>query len=194
MIKILFFLFFSLNLLANDESVYKKYWNLPNASLKELENSEILVSADVETEKKFQTFDLKAMALHKKTCSIALRKLSMLEEYPNWISFIKSSEYDETLKLWTIRANHTLLPYPMIVHITVERPTKEGEYKFVFPTGIFTGLGGKFIIKEYNKRCLFFATSHWKGKDTKIPDFVIELFSETLSKIGGEILMHKSQF
>lgn len=192
--KILIFLLCPFFANASDLSIYKKYWNLPDSSLIKLKNSEILVDASVQKKESEQIFDLKGMALHQKKCTIALRKLSMLEEFPKWISFIKSSEYDEKLKLWTVRADHALLPYPMIVHIIVERPTKEGEYTFIFPTGIFTGLKGEFIIKEYNNRCLFFASSHWQGKDTKIPNFVIELFSKTLATIAGNILMHKSQF
>lgn len=139
------------------------------------------------------TFTLKAMALHSRNCKKVIRKLSLLEEYANWIDFIKKSDYDENSKLFTLRADHPLLPFPMLIHILVDRPTKEGRYPFSFPTGIFTGLTGSFEIIEINKQCFFYGESFWQGKLTRIPAFVIEIFSETLSKIGGEVLMRKSQ-
>src|SRR5690606_421010 len=100
-----------------------------------------------------QKFEMKAMALHNKKCEVPLKKISRLEDFPNLISFLKTSDYDEASKLWTVKADHALLPYPMVVHIIVERPTKEGDYEFIFPSGMFTGLKGKFSIKNINNRC-----------------------------------------
>jgi hypothetical protein len=118
----------------------------------------------------------------------------MLEKYQDWISFIKSSKYSEDRKLFTVKADHTLLPYPMIVHIITERPTKPGAYKFSFPTGMFAGLTGTYTIKDINNRCLIYAESSWEGKKTAIPNLVIELFVEGLSKTGAELLIRKTQF
>ena len=136
---------------------------------------------------------MKAVSFHPKTCKKALRKLQLLENYSEWIDFIKISKYNDKTKLLTIFADHMLLPYPMIVHINVERPTKPGIYKFSFPTGIFTGLAGTFHITEINHQCLLFAKSYWSGTPTSIPDLVIELFSEGLAKLGGDILIRKSR-
>ena len=117
----------------------------------------------------------------------------MLESYKDWIGFIKYSDYNEKSHLFTLRADHPLLPFPMIIHIIVERPTKQGRYPFTFPTGIWSGLAGYFEVVEFENRCLLYAESHWKGKKTKIPGFIVEIFSETLSKIGGEVLMRKTR-
>jgi hypothetical protein len=80
----------------------------------------------------------------------------------------------------------------MIIHIIVDRPTKAGRYPFTFPTGIFTGLTGYFDIKQVDKKCIFYAQSSWNGNKTRLPNFIIEIFSETLSKMGGAILMRKA--
>lgn len=177
----------------NFNSYIKERWSLSKTQKKYLFEHKILADATVESDKKIQTFDLQAMALHKKSCKKALRKLSQLENYHKWISFIKESTYLEATHLYSLLADHPLLPYPMRIHIIVERPTKEGRYNFTFPTGMFTGLQGYFDIKEIDKKCLFYAESHWKGPETKIPSLIIEIFSETLSKIGGDILMRKSR-
>lgn len=169
-------------------------WKISKTQKTYLLNNKILSEAKVLKDNKDEhTFTLRAMALHNRNCKKVLRKLSLLEEYANWIDFIKKSEYDNNSKLFTLKADHPLLPFPMLIHIIVDRPTQEGRYPFSFPTGIFTGLTGSFEIIEINRQCFFYGESFWQGKLTRIPGFVIEVFSETLSKIGGEILMRKSQ-
>lgn len=191
----LFFIFFFSNHAVSKDTQLKKFyapkWKMTDRSIEYLLDGEILSDATVDSEDKTQEFQMKVAAVHPKPCRKILRKLSMYEKFEQWISFIRSSKYDDKNRLWTIRANHTLLPYPMIVHIIVDRPTKPGKYPFVFPTGMFTGLSGHFIVKKHKNRCAFFATSYWKGTDTKLPNFVIELFSETLTKLGGEIVFRK---
>jgi hypothetical protein len=168
-------------------------WKLSKTHIKYLEKGKVIANSEVDSDSGKQTFDLKAGALHTKKCRKVLRKISRLEDYKNWIGFIKSSSYIKKSHLFTIKADHPLLPYPMIVHIIVERPTKQGKYPFTFPTGMFAGLQGYFEISEFNNRCFFYAESHWHGKETKLPNFVIEIFSETLSRIGGEVLMRKTK-
>lgn len=168
-------------------------WNLSKTQRNYLKKGDIIVDADVNSKKGKQSFKLNAFAMHTKKCRKVLRKLSMLENYSDWIGFIKKSTYNEKSHLFTLKADHPLLPFPMIVHIIVERPTKQGKYPFTFPTGMFRGLQGYFEITQPNKQCLFYAESFWKGKKTKLPNFVIELFAETLSKVGGGILMRKTR-
>lgn len=186
--------FVSINAIANERDKFiSDRWPISKTQQKDLNNFEILADANVNTQKKdLQTFDMKVMALHKRKCRKALRVISMLENYKEWISFIIRSDYNQKSKLFTLKADHPVLPTPMIIHIIVDRPKKQGRYNFSFPTGMFTGLAGYFEIKEFNNQCHFYATSHWKGKKTKIPDFIIEIFAETLSKIGGQMLMRKS--
>lgn len=170
---------------------YNKHWKVTKRTVEYIEKGEIIVDAIVDTKNNQQEFKMYVAAMHTKSCHRILKKLAMFENFEDWISFIKSSKYDDKNRLWTIKADHTLLPYPMLVHIIVDRPTKTGHYPFIFPTGMFTGLKGHFIIKKHKNKCAFYATSYWKGKDTGLPDFIIELFSETLTKIGGEVVFRK---
>lgn len=169
----------------------KEVWNPSMTENEYLQKGKVLALANVTSDAKTQTFHMRAMALHKVKCSKVIRKLAQFENYADWINFIKKSKYQQDINLLTFNADHTLLPFPMIIHIIVERPSKPGKYEFEFPTGLFKGLNGYFEIKDFNKRCLFFGKSYWHGPKTKIPNMIIELFSETLSKMGGETLMRK---
>jgi hypothetical protein len=183
----------TLILAKDDQTVagfFKDKWKLTKTSLDYLNNGEILAESSVSSADKNQSFDLKAAAVHPKNCTKVLRKLSMLENYDEWISFIKKSDYSDERSLATIKADHVLLPYPMIVHILVKRPTKPGVYPFSFPTGIFKGLSGTFTIDERQGKCMVFSKSHWSGKK-QIPDFVVSIFAETLTKLAGKILFRK---
>ena len=176
------------------ETFFQDKWKLNKSSLDYLKQGKVLAEAEVESDKNNQSFSMHAAGWHNKKCALVLRKLSQLEKYEEWISFVKSSRYQEKYGLLTIKADHTLLPYPMIVHILMQRPTKEGVYKFSFPTGIFAGLVGEYTVEEKDKRCLIYAKSNWSGKKTNIPDVVVELFVEGLTKLAAELLIRKTQF
>jgi len=171
---------------------YKNYWKMTQRSIQYLKKGEILVDSNVSSDQKKQVFHMKVAAVHPKKCSKVLRKLSLFESYKDWISFIKSSNYNKRQRLLTIKANHTLLPYPMVVHVIVKRPKSPGIYPFYFPTGIFAGLKGEMVIKDTANKCTFFSKSYWSGKK-KLPDFAVELFSETLTQIAGSTLFRKIQ-
>jgi len=195
-VKSLIFLSLIFNFANGSEidKFFQKHWKLSDKSIKMLKNKEILSDAQVETKGETQFFIMQGAALHNKKCSIVLKRLSKLEKLDEYIEFIKRSDYNEKAKLLTIRAEHTILPYPMLVYIFVDRPTKQGKYPFKFPSGIFTGLSGEFFVKEVEGRCALYVHSFWRGKKTNLPNFVIELFSETLARIGGEVLIRKSQY
>lgn len=176
------------------DQFFKGKWKLNKSSLEYLRAGKILAETEVSSSGKEQSFSMKAAGWHNKKCSLVLRKLSRLEMYQDWISFVKSSEYDEKRNLFTVKADHTLLPYPMIVHIIMQRPSKPGVYKFTFPTGIFAGLVGRYTVEEKENRCLLYATSSWKGPKTNIPDLIVELFVEGLTKKAAELLIRKTQF
>ncbi len=173
---------------------FNKNWKISKNTFKALKKEYVIVDSNVENQTKLntQTFYMKAMAYHPKKCSKVIKKLAKFENYPDMIDFIKSATYDEKFNFLKVRADHTLLPFPMIVHIIMKRPTKEGVYDFIFPTGLFDGLKGTFEIKQVDKRCAVFAKSYWSGKHTKIPNFAIELFSETLTKIAVRTLIRKT--
>lgn len=176
------------------KSFFHDKWKLNNGAIEHLLEGEVLAEASADSDEERQFFALNAAGLHKKKCGIVLRKLRMLEKYQDWISFVQESKYHERSKLFTVKADHTLLPYPMIVHIIMERPSKPGRYKFKFPTGIFAGLTGEYVIEDMAGGCLIYAKSRWKGQKTKIPDMAVELFVEGLTKKAAEILMRKTRF
>lgn len=197
---ILSIVYLSINFVwANDLSrelndFISKRWELSSETKKDVLEGKILVEVDVTSKDKKQKFALQALGIHPKSCTRVLRKLSRFEEFSDWISFIKKSTYHEKQRLITIHADHLLLPFPMLVHIIIDRPTKPGVYPFIFPTGIFTGLTGKVVIEQRAGQCFFYSDSNWQGKDTGINDMVIDVFATTLSKIGAEMLMRKTQF
>lgn len=190
---LLIFISFSVFAKTDFDEFIDRHWKLNSTQRQYLLDGKILSDAMVESDAINQQFFLQGMAMHTNGCSRVLRKLSVLENYKDWISFITRSEYNEESKLFTLKAEHLLLPYPMLVFIVVDRPTKPGVYPFIFPTGLFKNLAGFFEIKEVNKRCIVYTESKWSGPKTNIPNMVIEIFSEALSKKGAEILMRKSK-
>jgi hypothetical protein len=172
------------------DEFYRDKWKLTQKSYEYLKKSELLVDSTVTSTGKKQAMNIKIAGAHKKKCPKILRKLSMFDQYKNWVSFIHESKYSAENKLLTIKADHTLLPFPMIVHVIVDKPIKEGTYPFLFPTGIFTGLKGTMYIKQQKEYCAVYSEANWAG-NKKIPDFVVELFSETLSKLAAKALLRK---
>jgi hypothetical protein len=152
----------------------------------------VLVDSKVETQGKKQSFEYKAFAIHPKRCSRVLPRLARFENLKEMISFIKTANYNEKHSYLTLKADHVLLPYPMIINIITKRPLKEGIYEFSFPTGLFAGLTGKYIIKEVDKKCTVFARSHWNGPNTRLPDLVIEVFSQSLTTLAFDKILRKT--
>lgn len=178
------------------DTFLNKHWDIGDKERKEIINGSILVDVEVEdyAKEKQQSFKMKAVGQHQIDCSRVLRKLSRFEKLHSWLNFVESSDYNDEKKLLTIKADHVLLPYPMVVNIFIKRPTAPGKYPFMFPTGIFTGLTGTLFIEEFEGRCTFFANSEWKGPDTGISNFAIDLFATTLTKLGAEMLIRKTRF
>lgn len=193
--KVLFNILIFLNLSAHSNDHYSFFnskWKISKNAYKALLNENVLAKSEVSSKDKVQKFKMQAIAFHPKKCRKVIKKLARFENYPDMIDFIKSTTYHEKNHFLTVKADHTLLPFPMIVHIVMKRPDKEGVYKFKFPTGIFKGLSGTFTIKEVANKCSVYAESFWQGQTTKIPNLVIEIFSETLTKIAVQTLIRKT--
>lgn len=155
--------------------------------VKILKDGDIYRNAKVESDKDQQSLDYEIYGIHPNSCQYALKKLSRYERFHSYMDLIKLSGYDEKRKLIYLYLDHTLLPFPMVLNFKIDRITKPGRYMFSFDKGFLKGLIGHINVKEYDNKCLFFATSYWKGKKSDIPDTVFELFSETI----GEMAMKK---
>lgn len=177
---------------------FKSRHQLNPSQERALEQGKVLAMATVksnqEGDQKKQALNFENLALHSQSCSLALKKLALYEKYSEWIGFITSSHYDEEKKLLSLRIDHTLLPYPMLVEISVTRVNSPGEYSFSLPSGIFKGLAGKARISPYRNRCLFLAYGNWEGPDTGLPDLAVEVFTQALTKMGAGLLLRKTRF
>ncbi len=132
------------------------------------------------------------MGFHPKNCEVSLRTLGNLNQYKNLIpQIIKESHYNENLKWFQLILDHIIMPFPMRLNVSVEYPRTVKDYPFTFPDGMFKGLSGQINIRPIQNRCLYFLTAKWKG-EKKLLSSLLELMSETLSKLGLEILFRKS--
>jgi hypothetical protein len=172
--------------------------NLPyNKTIKEnILKGEIFSESKVENtgDRKSGTQSLKfsIAGIHPKSCEYALKKLSLYEEYSNYLDFVKISNYDEKKQEIDFFIEHTLLPYRMELTFMLPRVRTTGSFPFRFQVGILKDLTGMIYVTKYKDRCLFYTTAKWNGPHTGIPGFILEIFSQTLSKISMELLFRIS--
>jgi hypothetical protein len=152
-----------------------------------LENEKIIRS-DVESttkeSKKRQSLDFMITGLHPKSCKFALRKLSRYENFKKYISFIKSSKYDEKNGRVSFKLSSIIFPFDMSLDFKLQRITKPGIYKFSFDKGFLKDLQGSIHVTAHGNRCLFYSTAVWEGKHTGIPNLIFEIFSATAAEIS----------
>ncbi len=139
-----------------------------------------------------QSLNFVIAGLHPKSCDYALKKLSLYEEYSKYIDFVKVSNYDDSKQEIDFLLDHTLLPYRIQLIFKLPRVKTIGNYPFKFEIGILKDLKGMIYISRHKERCLFYTTADWIGPHTKIPNFILEIFSQTLSKISMEMLFRIS--
>jgi hypothetical protein len=130
--------------------------------------------------------------LHPRSCSYALRTLSLYEEYSHYLSFVKESKYNEQKKEIHFLLSHALMPYDMELIFSLPRITAPGTYPFAFELGLLKNLHGKIHVIEHNNRCLFYSTADWQGPTTGFHPLVFELFAKTLADLSMEILFRIS--
>jgi hypothetical protein len=168
-----------------------------NKSIKEnILNGEVFSQSRVEStgSKPYiqQSLQFTIAGLHPKSCDYALKKLSLYEEYSSYLDFVKISKYDEAKEEIDFYIEHSLLPYHMELTFILPRVRTVGSYPFGFKIGILKDLAGIIYVSKYKERCLFYTTASWKGAHTGIPNFIFEIFSQTLSKISMELLFRIS--
>jgi hypothetical protein len=172
---------------------FDKYFSLSEGQLNDLLKGEVVSTGKVDSPTPdVQVLTLFVSGVHPRNCTKALRKLSLYENYHNYMDFIKTSKYDEKTQKFTFTVDHTLLPFPMIVGFKIPRITKEGHYPFVFEDGFLKDLKGTVIAQEMGKYCLLGLKADWKGPKSKIPNVVFATFVQTIGRIGLENLIRIS--
>lgn len=173
----------------------KPYYQLSDGQKEDLVQGHVVSYGKVDspTEKE-QRMTLFVSGIHGRNCKRVMRKLSLYENYNNYMDFIKTSEYDEQNQKFSFSIDHALLPFPMIVKFKIPRITDEGQYPFIFEDGFLKDLKGTIIVQNIGKYCLLGLKSDWKGPKTKMPDFIFGTFVQTIGKLGLEHLIRVSQF
>lgn len=130
--------------------------------------------------------------LHPKSCNYALKKLSLYENYNQFLDFVKVSRYDEKTQEIDYLLSHAFLPYDMRLIFKLPRINKEGIYPFIFEIGILKNLQGTIYVTSHKNRCLFLTKADWRGIHTGFPNVVFEFFSQALAKMSMESLFRLS--
>ncbi len=151
-----------------------------------LDGKTIANSASNSPSENQQNLDFYISKLHPLKCESALLKLSTYEKYKTYIGVINESKYDDKKNEVYFLLKSPLLPYNMHLKFQIPRIKEVGLYPFVFKDGIFANLRGNILALNFNDKCLIYSQASWEGTHTKIPSFVIEVFSETLSKLTME--------
>jgi hypothetical protein len=177
------------------EAEVKNFYSPSKRQLEDLLKGEVISVGNVSSPgPKEQELMLFVSGVHPRNCTRAMRKLSLYENYHQYMDFIKESKYDDAKQKITMTIDHTLLPFPMIVSFKIPRIKKEGHYPFTFENGFLKDLKGTIAVKEVGKFCLLGLKSDWRGPETKIPNVVFEAFLQTVGKIGLEHLIRVSLF
>lgn len=173
----------------------KPFYSPSEGQIEDLLKGEVISIGKVNspTEKEQQMF-LFVSGIHPRNCNRAMRKLSLYENYQNYMDFVKTSTYDEKNQKLSFTIDHTLLPFPMVVGFKIPRITKAGDYPFVFEDGLLKDLQGRVIVREIGKFCLLGLKTDWRGPQSKIPNIVFSTFVQTVGKLGLEHLIRVSYY
>ncbi|HXH29452.1 MAG TPA: hypothetical protein VNJ01_01445 [Bacteriovoracaceae bacterium] len=173
----------------------KPFFTLSEGQLEDVLEGNVVSEGNVDTPAaKQQQMKLHVAGIHPRNCHKAMRKLSLYENYSDYMSFVKKSSYDEKTKRLLFNVDHTLLPFPLVVSFKLDRITKAGSYPFTFENGFLKDLQGTVIVRDLGKFCLLGLNTDWKGPETKIPNLVFSSFIQTIGKLGLEHLIRVSLY
>ena len=209
----LFFLFLFLSFFINESSLSQNKVNLPasfdktiSAELKpfftptegqieDLLKGEVISVGKVHSPApKEQQMFLFVSGIHPRNCTRAMRKLSLYENYHQYMDFIKTSTYNEKTQKFSFSIDHALLPFPMVVGFKIPRITKEGYYPFTFEDGFLRDIKGTVIVQEMGKFCILGLKADWRGPESRLPNLIFGTFVQTVGKLGLEHLIRVSYF
>jgi hypothetical protein len=181
-----------LTLFLSCKSLFSGELSLENLPYKKNIKEKIL-DGQVFSESKVKNIEPGAhLPKNPKSCSYALKTLSLYEDYSRFLSFVKESRYDEKKKEINFLLSNVLLPYDMRLVFNLPRITSPGAYPFTFNVGILKNLQGTINVIDQKGRCLFYSTADWRGPYTGFNPTLFELFSQVLSKLSMEILFRIS--
>jgi hypothetical protein len=173
----------------------KPFYAPSEGQSEDLLNGVVISVSKVDSPKpKIQQMMLFISGMHPRNCVRTMRKLSLYENYPQYISFIKESKYNEQTQRISMTIDHALLPFPMLLGFKIPRITKAGHYPFVFEDGFLKNLKGTILVQDIGNFCLLGMKVDWQGPETKIPNMLFEPFLQTVGKAGLEHLIRVSLF
>lgn len=175
-------------------SIFENKWDLSKTYKKYLNQYKVIVKSNVSDTEKTQTMKFKVAAIHKRSCKPVLDKLSRYEDYSQYMDFVIKSKYMEKKQIVYFLLESSLLPFKMSLSFKIPRIKKPGKYPFEFQHGIFKGLTGTIEVHQLLGECLFFTHANWTGKKTSIPNVIIEMFSETLTRKSFEKLFRIAKY
>jgi hypothetical protein len=186
--------FFALSLNATELNLqslpYKK-----NVKEKILDG-DVFSESKVQSQDKTQSLKFSIAGLHAKSCDYAMKKLSLYENYHQFLNFVKESKYNSETKELNFLLSHALLPYDMRLIFNLDRIKGPGTYPFRFDIGILKDLTGTIQLADQSirgqKRCLIYTTANWSGPHTGFPNFIFESFSQALASYSMERLFRLS--
>ncbi|MDA9793260.1 hypothetical protein N9B72_01620 [Bacteriovoracaceae bacterium] len=180
------------------DEVFKDRWKLTRTNRRYLNEGVPIVKSVVTSrgkkKLKKQSMKFNVAAIHTRPCSPVLEKLSIYEKYYEYMSFISKSMYSEKTNTIYFYMESALLPFPMSLKFKIPRISKVGKYPFELTHGIFKNLKGVIEVYNHGRKCLFYTHAHWSGIHTGIPNLIIEMFSETLTRKSFEKLFRISKF
>lgn len=175
------------------EKELKLFHTFSEGEIKDLLKGDVVAEGKVDSpSEKEQQLMLMVSGIHPRNCVRAMRKLSLYENYNQYMDFVKQSSYDDRTQRFSFTIDHTLLPFPMLVKFKIPRIKGEGHYPFVFEDGFLKDLKGTVIVKSIGKFCLLGLKSDWRGPETRIPNMVFGTFLQTVGKLGLEHLIRVS--
>lgn len=142
-----------------------------------------------------QSMVVYALGAHPKNCIQSVERINRYESYSSFLDFVQRSTYDAKKNFWSLTFVSPILPASFILNFNFPRLQGEGRYPFSFPEGIFKGLQGEIELidarldeRDPHPRCLYQVSASWKGKSTKIPSPIIEVFVQTLAELSMQKL------
>ena len=193
-LKILTILFILLSFWTSAQTSPSSQLGISDKLFKEIQEGHIHAKSTVknlENDKK-QSLNFVIIGLHKKSCEFALQKLSLYENFQNYMGMVEKSSYDNKSQYVNLLLSHSLLPFRMTLKFKLPRIKSEGKYPFYFDNGFLKGLQGIINVSSYKKRCLFRTEANWKGKHSGFSPTFFEFFSSAAAKHSMEVLFRIS--